>query len=158
MSGCIHVDRAMSSVLQSENLTSAIPLSDTPSGCPSAFRNKFSFEIHDTFLSLVAPLTELYSFYATSTYAILDTETAYDGCTSLLVTDSSGHVESKRAEFPIALLAAVAAEMGMVGFGDANGGDWLDEGEVLTVERMQRDMIEWEEWKQKKKLLDGQET
>ena len=145
MSGCIHVDRAMFSVLQSENLTSAIPLSDTPSGCPSAFRNKFSFEIHDTFLSLIAPLTELYSFYATSTYAILDAETAYD-------------VESKRAEFPIALLAAVAAEMGMVGLGDANGGDWLDEGEVLTVERMQRDMIEWEEWKQKKKLLDGQET
>ena len=59
---------------------------------------------------------------------------------------------------PVALLAAVAAEMGMVFLGDANGGDWLDEGEVLTVERMQRDMIEWEEWKQKKKLLDGQET
>ena len=67
-------------------------------------------------------------------------------------------MESKRAEFPIALSAAVAAEMGMVGLGDANRGDWLDEGEVLTVERMQRDMIEWEEWKQKKKLLDGQET
>ena len=107
------------------------------------------------FLSLIAPLTEVYSFYATSTYAILDAETADDGCTCLLVTDSSGHVESRRAEFPVALLAAVAAEMGMVGLGDVNGGDWLDEGEVLAVEKMQQDMIDWEEWKQKKKVRNG---
>ena len=61
-------------------------------------------------------------------------------------------------EFPLALLAAVAAEMGMVGLGHANGGDWLDEGEVLPVEKMQQDMKDQEEWKKKKKSGGGQET
>ena len=121
MSGCIHVDPRyiFGPAIRKPNLRH--PSQRCPIRLPLRLPQKiFISEIHDMFLSLISPLTQVKSFYATSTYAILDAETADDGCTCLLVTDCSGNLESRRAECPVALLVTVAAEMGMVGLGHAN--------------------------------------
>jgi len=141
------VDRANFAVLQSSDLSDTLCLRSSPSVCASEFRNKFPFEVHDIFLSLIAPIVDSYSFFASSTYVILDAQTVYDGFTCLLVTDVGGEMESRRAEFPVALLSAVAAEMGMVGLGSGIGGAGLDDGEILTVQMMDEERNEWEEEK-----------
>lgn len=54
-------------------------------------------------------------------------------------------MESRRAESPVALLSAVAAEMGMLGLGSGKGGAGLDDGEILTVQTMDEECNEFEE-------------
>lgn len=134
-------------MLQSSDLSDTLSLSSSPSVYSFEFRNKFSFEIHNIFLSLTAPIADAYSFVATSTYFILDAQTVHDGSTCLLVTDAGGEMESRRAEFPVALLSAVAAEMGMLGLGNGKGGAGLDDGEILTVQTMDEECNEFEEKK-----------
>lgn len=56
-------------------------------------------------------------------------------------------MESARAEFPVALLSAVAAEMGMVGLGSGKGGAGLDDGEILTVQAMNEEKQDFKKWK-----------
>jgi hypothetical protein len=123
-------------VLQSSDLSDTLSLSSSPSVYTFEFRKNFPFEIHNIFLSLIAPIADACSFFATSTYFILDTQTVHDGSTCLLVTDAGGEMESRRAEFPVALLSAVAAEMGMLGLGNGKRGAGLDDGEILTVQTM----------------------
>jgi len=132
-------------VLQSSDLSDTLSLRSSPSVCASDFRNRFPFEVHNIFLSLIAPIVDAYSFFATSTYFILDAQTVHDGSTCLLVTDAGGEMESRRAESPVALLSAVAAEMGMLGLGSGKGGAGLDDGEILTVQTMDEECNEFEE-------------
>jgi len=134
-------------VLQSSDLSDTLSLSSSPSVYAFEFRQKFPFEIHNIFLSLITPIADAYSFFATSTYIILDAQTVHDGSTCLLVTDTGGEMESRRAAFPVALLSAVAAEMGMLGLGNGKGGAGLDDGEILTVQTMDEECNEFEEKK-----------
>lgn len=134
-------------MLQSSDLSDTLSLRASPSICASDFRNRFPFEIHDIFLSLIAPIADAYSFFATSAYVILDAQTVHDGSTCLLVTEDGGAIQSRRAEFPVALLSAIAAEMGMVGLGSGIGGAGLGDGETLTVRMIDEERNEWEEEK-----------
>lgn len=132
-------------MLQSSDLSDTLSLSASPSICASDFRNKFPFEIHDIFLSLIAPIADAYSFFATSTYIILDAQTVHDGSTCLLVAEAGREIESRRAEFPVALVSVLAAEMGMLGLGSGKGGLGLDNDETLTARMIDEEHNEWEE-------------
>lgn len=67
--------------------------------------------------------------------------------TCLLVTDAGGETKSRRAEFPVALLSAVAAKIRMLGLGNGKGGAGLDDDKILTVQTKDEECNEFEEKK-----------
>ncbi len=70
--------------------------------------------------------------------------------TCLLVTDAGGETKSRRAEFPVALLSAVAAKIRMLGLGNGKGGAGLDDDKILTVQTKDEECNEFEEKEESK--------
>jgi hypothetical protein len=88
----------------------------------------------------VKPLDKMPSFWAMHSFVILDDQTAADKATCLLVTDMSGQMETRRAEFDVFMAHLLPVEMGLIDLGQCGHG----EGEVLTKEMMDNELEVWE--------------
>jgi hypothetical protein len=132
------------SILDSEDLSAhtkgSEPQSDLFKSFQSPFIGKSVTEIFSTFSDLVKPLEKIPSFWAMHSFIILDDQTAADKTTCLLVSDMSGEMQTRRAEFEVFLAHLVPVEMGFLDLAQcAVGGS-----EVLTEEMMEEELRVWE--------------
>ena len=85
-------------------------------------------QVHDVGRDLVKPLDGNSSFWAASTYVILDEETRSNNDTCLLVFDLEEKLETQRFEFKFALFGLVPVNMMLPGLAQCS------QGEIFTTE------------------------
>ncbi len=105
------------------------------------FKGKTIEEIYNHFLSLVRAVDGVPAMFGVHALVVLDEQTAEDRDTCLLVSDNDGRLESRRAEFEVALFHLVCLEALMLGLGQCGDRD----EQVLTAEMAGREQYEHEE-------------
>ena len=105
------------------------------------FKGKTVEEIYEHFLSLVGPMDGVPAMFGMHTFVMLDKQTAEDQETCLLVSDNDGRVESRRAQFEVALFHLVCLETLMLEFGQCG----VRDKQVLTAAMVGREQYEDEE-------------
>jgi len=126
-------------------LESRRPLSEIKSRSTPPVRNfKSAFvgldvqKVTNIFWDLIGAVHEQRALFATHVFVVLDEQTAADGRTCMLISDSTGEGEARRCEFEALMYHLYVLEMLMMDLPQLCGPD-----EVLTAAMMGEDEKSW---------------